>query len=249
MVRRTSVASALVAALLATPGHPLSAQSRTSEIGWVGLFNPSLVEWLDNGNRLTDLCAAARPQSSPWLRCRDEKLAPKMHVVRLWTGPSERTPPAGVLVLMATPGEGLRSFFAGAGGGPAVGFEPDLFDHDWGYGPYFHLTIVERRGAWIRLPEVPFPKGTWINSADMSPEPSMEWLEAGQIASSPVGDLYILGVDGETVRARLEQPAVMWCAAGEPPPLKPAPEIRLSATELYTATGHLRLRIKYTRGC
>ena len=52
-------------------------------------------------------------------------------------------------------------------------------------------------------------------------------------------------VDGQTVRARPEQPADMWCAADE---LKPAREIRLSATELYTPTGHLRLRIKYTRG-
>jgi hypothetical protein len=150
---------------------------------------------------------------------------------------------------MATPGEGLRAFFVEAGGGPATGFDPDLLDGDWGYGPYFHVTIVERRGAWIRLPEVPFPAGTWVNSADISPAPSIRLLEAGTIVSSERGDLYVLGVDGGTVLARPEQPADMWCADGDPPPLKAADAIRLSSKELYTATGHLRLHLKYTRGC
>jgi hypothetical protein len=251
MVRLTSAACALAAVLLSNAARPLLGQTRADggEIGWIGLFNPDLVDWLENQNRLAGLCAEFASGTAPWHRCQADKLAPKIHVVRLWAGPSAASQSVGALLLVATPGEGLRAFFVGVSGGPAVGFEPDLFDGDWGYGPYFHATIVERRGAWIRLPEAPFPKGTWVNSADIAPEPRIEWLEAGEIVSSPVGDLYVLGVERGIVRARPEQAADMWCREGEPPPLKPAEEIRLSSTDLYTATGHLRVRFKYTRGC
>lgn len=57
------------------------------------------------------------------------------------------------------------------------------------------------------------------------------------------------GVNGGEVRARLEQPADMWCDASPAPPISSSAEIRLAGADLYTATGHLRLHVKYTRGC
>ena len=41
----------------------------------------------------------------------------------------------------------------------------------------------------------------------------------------------------------------MRCEGGDPAPVAPAPELRLSHDDTYTFTGHLRLHIKYTRGC
>lgn len=238
----------LLLLLLPGFGRSLPAQAGEPGIGWVGLFNDALVAWLENENRLTDLCGGSAVDES-WYRCRNTQLAPKVHVVPLRSLPHESSRPGGALIIVAAPGKGLAVFYAGVGGGAATRFTPDLFDPDWGYGPYFHLTIVERRGDWIRLPADPFPPDTWFNSRDLSARPAVLWLEPGSIVTSPRGDLHVLEVDGMTVRARLEQPADMWCEAGDPPPVRPAPEIRLRRGDLYTATGHLRLGIKYTRGC
>ena len=219
-----------------------------TEIGWLGLFNGDLVEWLENENRLQSLCANLSQTADEYL-CRDQKLAPKVHVVRLWAGPSENTVPAGSLLVIATPGKGLRALFVLARGGAATEFRPDLFDGDWGYGPYFHVTFLERRATWFRLPEGPFPNGTWLNATDFGGEPEVRLLEAQEIVSSPFGDLFVLGIDRGVLRARLEQEADMWCEPSERPPLRPWQEIRIAVSDLYTATGHLRVHEKYTRGC
>jgi hypothetical protein len=220
----------------------------TTEIGWLGLFNSDLVEWLDNENLLQSLCATFT-QTAEEYQCRDEKLAPKVHVVRLWTGPSDTAASAGSLVVIATPGKGLRGMFVPAKGGAAAEFQPDLFDRDWGYGPYFHETFLERRETWFRLPDEPFPSGTWINAADFGGEPEVRLLESEEIVSSPFGDLVVLGIEGSVLRARPQQDADNWCQPGDPPPLRTWQELRISVSELYTPTGHLRLRKKYTRGC
>ena len=221
----------------------------STEIGWLGLFNRSLVEWLENENQLQQLCSAFTAQSAEWHKCRAEKLAPKIYAVRLWSGPSQKAAPAGSLLLVATPGQGLRSFFVSVSGGAATEFQPDLFDGDWGYGPYFHQTFLERRASWFRLPEEPFPSGTWIDAADLGDEPEVRLLEGEQVVSGPFGDLWVLSIEPDVLRARPEQEADMWCKSGEPPPLKPSQEIRIPVGDLYTPTGHLRIHSKYTRGC
>jgi hypothetical protein len=218
-------------------------------VGWIGIFTTELVEWLENGNRLAELCGSEDKDFETFHRCKVEKMAPKAHLVRLWSEPSASSRPAGSLMLVATPAEGLHAFYAAVEGGPAANFQPDLYDGDWGYGPFFHLTIVERRGSWVRLPEMPFPKNTWLDVRSLGPAPSFEWLEPGRIVTSPRGDLFILAIENGRVRARLEQDRDMWCEGGDQPPATPAPEVPLSHDDVYTTTGHLRLHIKYTRGC
>jgi hypothetical protein len=181
--------------------------------------------------------------------CRDQKLAPRIHVVRLRAGPSEKAAAAGSLLLVAVPGRGLRSYFVPVTGGVATEFQPDLFDRDWGYGPYFHQTFLERRATWFRLPEGPLFKDTWVDSRELGNEPQLQLLEAGLIVASPFGDLFILGIDRDVLRARPEQAADMWCQSGNPPPLAPGRELRIPLRDLYTPTGHLVVRRKYTRGC
>ena len=238
-------------AALATLGMPTASARQavaTSELAWVGLFNTALVEWLENENQIDQLCSGFKQDTDGWRACRRERLAPRTQLVRLWHGPSEQATPAGSLRLVATPGKGLQSFFVPPTGGAGKEFRPDLFDSDWGYGPYFHVTFLERRNTWFRLPEEPFAKNTWINAADLAANPEIRALAPGDIVTSPVGDLFVIGVAPGVLRARPEQPADMWCG-DNPPPLKPWKELRLPLRDVYTATGHLRLHIKYMRGC
>jgi hypothetical protein len=74
-------------------------------------------------------------------------------------------------------------------------------------------------------------------------------LEPGDIVTSPFGDLFVIGAESGVLRARAEQPADMWCRASSRPPLEPWKELRIPFRDLFTAAGHLRVHIKYTRGC
>jgi hypothetical protein len=236
--------------LLAFGPRTLSRQQSAvpTDVGWLGLYNSQLMEWLENENRLRDLCGV--PDASvEWQRCRAEKLAARRLSVRLRSGPSEQATAVGSLLIVATPGRGLRSFFVPAGTRTAIQFRPDQYDSDWGYGPAFHETFLERRDTWFRLPEAPFPAGTWINATQLGDAPDVLLINDQHILSSPFGDLVVLGIDGNVLRVRLEQEPDMWCRDGEPPPLKPWRERRIPLRDLYTATGHLKLHVKYTRGC
>jgi hypothetical protein len=248
MAHAMRIALTCAALLLLFTGRPAAGQA-TIRTGWVGIFTTELVEWLENGNRLAELCGTEDKDFAAFHRCRTEKMATKAHLVRLWSGPSISSRPAGSLVLLASPTDGLQALYAGIDGGPATAFQPDLYDGDWGYGPTFHMTIVEQRGSWVRLPETPFPKETWFDVRALGPEPDFVWLEPERIVTSPLGDLFIIAIENGVIRARLEQERDMWCEGGDQPAAAPATEFRLSHDDTYTPAGHLRLHIKYTRGC
>jgi hypothetical protein len=218
-------------------------------VGWVALYSDAQLSWLENENLMKQLCAGHASQTPAWYACEQALLAARTHVVRLRTAPDSRAPLAGDLIIVALPGKGLQAFYARQQGGPAVAVTPDLYDSDWGYGPYFHATVVERRGTWVRLPEDPFPAGAWLDTVALATADPLRWVNPGDIVTSPRGNLYVTAVSRGEVRARLEQPADMWCDASPAPPLVPSAEVRLAGADLYTATGHLRLHIKYTRGC
>jgi hypothetical protein len=233
------------------PSVSVNRKTNPDEVfGWVGMFNASLVAHLENQNRLGDLCPA-RGDTIAEQRCRAERLAPESLTVRLWSEPSSASPGVGSLLMIATPGHGLSAFFIAQDSVAApVKVDPDLYDPDWGYGPpYFHLSIVEDQRPWVRLPEGPFPKNTWLNIDDISTELITEWLAVGSIVRSPFGDLFITRIDSTGIVARAEQAPDMWCAPGEAPPPKLAPDIVLPRDSLFTPAGRLRVHVKYTRGC
>jgi hypothetical protein len=175
-------------------------------------------------------------------------MEPKVLVVRLKKAPSRRADDAGDVVVMATPGVGLHASYIGPGGGSGRRIAPDLYDGDWGYGPYFHMTVAERRDNWVRLPEDPFPPSTWLDANDLGEMPFRR-LEPEDIVTSPAGDVSVLEVGPGVVRARPEQERDMPCEDGKQGPVAPFTEIRLEGSTLFTDTGHLRLHVKYTRGC
>ena len=121
------------------------------ELAWIGLFNNELVGWLENENRLGELCVAEQG-SQDWQECRATHMEPKVAVIPVRAAPQVDGKRLGEIVLLAAPGRGLRVF--ASAGRVAQRFIPDLFDEDWGYGPYFHQTILERQnhGFAYRFP-------------------------------------------------------------------------------------------------
>jgi hypothetical protein len=251
MFRRTVTLAVTMAfwgagATLCFPDQPKA--NSADGVGWVGLFNDDLATWLENENQLERLCGDMDPGDAKRQACRTEKLAPKVAVIRLFTGPSEGSSRAGSMTIVAKPGDGLHASFTSPGGRTATPFTPDLFDADWGYGPYFHQTFLARRGTWFLLPVDPFRKDTWFNAAELGPEPQVRLLEAGDLVTSRFGDLFILAIEPGIVHARREQDADMWCDV-DPPALERFTPLRLPVRQLYDARGHLQIHIKYTRGC
>ena len=219
------------------------------EAGWVGLYTAEVVTLLENENQLQALCGHASVDTPQWRECRDKNMQPKQHVFQLRSAPRETATPKGALVILATPGQPLRAYYRPAGKVAGIPFIPDLFDADWGYGPYFHQTFLERRGSWFLLPVDPLPSPAWVNIPEPQVRLVREFQETREVVETQRGDLIVLGMNRRSLRARLAQDADMWCQSGDPPPLKPWKEIHLPVETLYGPTGHLRLDIKYKRGC
>lgn len=249
----------LVLVLVVAPASGAGTQAPAREplpatLAWVGLYTDSLVHWLENGNRLDELCPGER-DTEPWLACRNRQMEPRVAVLPVRDGPARQARRLGELVIVATPGRGLSAHASGAAG--ATPFAPDLFDVDWGYGPWFHQTILARRGStWFRVP-IPTLGAGWIDTGEWSggatgalpaEAPHVEVADSGRIVTTPRGDLVILGAANGVLRARPEQDADMWCDT-DPPPLKRWTELRIPFAELFDANGHLLLQVKYTRGC
>jgi hypothetical protein len=243
------IASAALSTILccATFGAAQDNSTNPSGVGWVGLYNSELLQWLENENNISTLCASDVPDSGT---CRDRMLRPKVSRFQLRAAPNKRAAGAGTLIVEATPGKGLRASYAPpTGGGALVPLPPDLFDSDWGYGPFFEYSVVEQRGTWVRLAEVPVGRQTWLDITDLGVDNRILWLQPGDIVESPRGDLYILAVVNGRVRARPEQERDMWCEGGPQPPVAPFRALWLEHSDVRTPTGHIRLRLKYTRGC
>ena len=216
---------------------------------WLGLYTRALIGWLENENRINTLCAQTGAGSSQRDECRAEMLKPRQSEIKLHDEPRPGATPAGTIVVEATPGRGLRAFFRPATGAPATEFVPDLFDVDWGYGPYFHQTFLEQRGPWFLLPAGPLPRPAWVNLSEFGDDANLRRVEVGDIVTGPLGDLFVLGVETGSLRVRPEQKADMLCEGGDPPPLKPFKETLIPANDLYSEDGHLLVKIKHTRGC
>jgi hypothetical protein len=253
MTSKTLVAIGLLGAFAVAGARPAAAgtppPAAGTPPGWVGLFRSELTDWLENVNRLDQLCGP--PASDPsWQHCRARVGAPRTLSVPLFAAPDAQAAVAGSLEIVATPGEGLRVYFIRSKGATPVEFTPDLFDPDYGYGPYFHETFLEQRGTWFRLPGDPFAPGTWIDAADFGDDPHVRLLEAGDVVSSPRGDLSVVAMEGDQLRARPEDPSASPCNADrQPPTVHATGDLRIPIRELYDANGHLLVHLKYTRGC
>ncbi len=215
---------------------------------WIGLYTTEQLGWLENENRLTQICGArdATPNDE-WTRCANEARQPKTHTVPVYDGPSADAPRLGEIETVATPGQGLTVSYRPSEREP-IPFTPDLYLQDWGYGPYFHLSVLTKDENWVMLPADPFARPVWMDVSTLHEYAFLEpYLE--QIVTTGDGDWVILGFEHDGVWLRPEQPADMWCGGGDPPPLQPTDSVFWSGEDLRDERDHLTIRPKYMKGC
>ena len=92
-------------------GRPQS----TGSPEWVGLFSLELIGWLENENRLDEICGRGAVQPTEVYRSREDALEPKMLAVPLRTGPSDEARSVGRLIVVAVPGRGLSAHYTPSG--------------------------------------------------------------------------------------------------------------------------------------
>ena len=218
---------------------------------WVALYDPRELLRLENENRIDELCA----NSTNMDRCYADAFAPSVVAHALRAGSRDDAESIGELIVVAVPGRGFSAFYFPGGrerpadDEPATPFTPDLWLADWGYGPYFHQTIVGREGDWFRLPPGPWQNEVWIERTAADEMGLLIEVRAGEILEMGGSGYVVLSAEREALVLRAEQPADMWCEPGDVPAIVPDEGIRWTRDELSDARGHLRFTIKYLKGC
>jgi hypothetical protein len=212
---------------------------------WVGLYDPAQLGWLENENRLGELCN----DSATLAECYSKYLAPLVSVYPLHAEPDNSSRHVGDLIVVAVPGRGLSSYFRVAGSQHTTRFTPDLFLQDWGYGPYFHQTVSARSGDWFKLPRGPWENEVWVHRENESERSTVIVVHPGDIVEMNGASWYVMAVERDALLVRAEQPADHWCGEGDPPALTPSETTRFSREQLLDSDGRLVLRLKYLKGC
>jgi hypothetical protein len=227
----------------------LNSIAAEQKLQWVGLYNGELLQWLENENQLAVLCPKSLPMEK-LQACKSEKLRAKKLELSVFESPQVNNK-IGSLVITATPGKGLTIAFQKQNTAQLVSFEPDLFDVDWGYGPYFHQTVLDQKGEWILLPALPLPQSGWINLADLKESIALVLRQAELETVYEMGNqsVVITKFTDTGITARSEQPSDMWCQEGDAPKLKSFTSCEIKYQDLFDLNRHLKIKPKYKRGC
>lgn len=213
---------------------------------WVALYGSAPVDRLSNEYRLAEVCT----ESATLEKCYRQQLAPSVVSTSLHAGPDDETSVVGEILLVVTPGRGLSAFYRPEQPSIApVYFMPDIFMGDWGYGYYFHQTIADRSGDWFKLPRGPWPTPVWLRVPPDTQGERVMAVRGDDIIEMAGSGWYVVSSGQDYLVLRPEQPRDMWCAEGDPPPIRDVEPTHFSRADLLDADGHLVVRPRYLKGC
>ncbi len=208
----------------------------------IALYKHDLTGWLENENRMNEICPTQdKACVVKALLARTDKMSVYDH-------------PAGKIIanleVVYTPGKGMTTNLTQDG--KTYPFKPPIYDNDWGYGPYFHATMLDQQGAWKQI-VLPSIQSGWVEL------PEAEILELAQYKESvytllgsitPSRPVFVIvKSNNESLTVRDEQPSDMDCAAGGSPPLAPFKEQVIPLSHIYDDNCNLLLVPAYPRGC
>ena len=224
---------------------PQNAYSQEGFRAWVGLYNPAHLGWLENENRITELCADAIALAE----CYAQNLGPRLSFYSLHQAPNASSPRLGEIIVVAVPGRALSAHFRPAGTSQLNSFTPDLFLQDWGYGPYFHQTVSAAQQNWFQLPMGPWEDAVWLHRESEAEQSSLIELRAGDFIEMAGSSFYVVDAEPDALDLRAEQPGDHWCEEGDPPPIEAVEPNSFTRADLIDSQGHLSFQLKYLKGC
>lgn len=209
---------------------------------WVGLFNNEMIVWLENENTFF---VNRRVDITETMNRQDPLLQPKSWFLDVKEQPRKESKSLGRIAIHAMPGEGLTASFLPIGSDKPVAFTPDIYCSDWGYGPYFHQTVLQRRGSWFQLPKMPFPRPVWINLEELSDPPHVLPVTTGEVYTLGNENIVVVDSDDEAVIVREEDDSDTDYDKQLPQQFKTR---RIPYGLLFRKDAHLRLKFAYIRG-
>lgn len=257
MKKKLSTLTMLLSLFLLSPvSSPVIEETEHSSIGWagwVGLWNSEMVRWAENANQIYKLCPKSMDTDS-YKKCREQNLSKKTWIIPAYKNPKNTSPKVGEILITVKPGSSFIASFKNNSENndnkkTITDFEPDLFDQDWGYGPFFHQTILEKKGNWIKLPIQSLLAPVWINPKDSIKHSDNITVTENVVYILDSESIVITKINDDTVFFRSEQESDMWCGEGAPPKLKTSKVKKINLKQLYDSQKHLKLDIKYKRGC
>lgn len=240
-----SILFGLFSFLLASPAFAACPATVKTPLSFVSLWNDEAAANLENLNQLETLC----PEGDKTADCLQKALQPNLRTIPIFSAP-EAKQPLGAFITLFTPGKGASLSYLDlqTPQGFTIDTEPDMFDPDWGYGPYFHQTLISQQGDWyeVAVPSAPHKTG-WVQ---LKNNPDILTLEkGGRLVTLASRSYAIADIKDDYILLRDEQPADFACGAENPPPLEDFTPIKVPLAELYTNSCQLRLKVGYTRGC
>ncbi len=203
----------------------------------VGLFKTDLLDWLENENQLDTLCPTHDQV------CTTKALSPLIDKIPVYDHPFRKV--IADLEITYTPGKGMTASLVQSG--KVYPFELPIYASDWSYGPYFHATLLDKRGVWknVALPRI---LSGWIEL----PEAEIYRLNAkNQINLLDGHEIVIIKSDSKSLTFREIQSHDMWENGdkGSLPPLARFKKHIIPVSRAYDNKCNLRLLPEMTKGC
>jgi hypothetical protein len=217
-------------------------------LGWIGLYSADMLDWMENQNKINmeEICPKSMVTEER-NTCIENHLKPIRKKIDVRKAPTRQSQILGQIEIIATPVEGLSAVWITPTS--SLPFMTEMYDQDWGYGTYFHMTVLGRQGTWFLLPQNPFPYPAWIDISELTLKSDFKSVDIGEVYIFEHENIVICSIGKETVTVREEQPADIWCDGGDPPPISLKNLRTLKIHELFDKDCHLKLHVKYTRGC
>lgn len=127
---------------------------------------------------------------------------------------------------------------------------PHLYDPDWGYGPWFHLTVLDVKQGWVKV-EVSDKIGeVWADFGKAFGNSNIAFheLQVDDIYRYDNKPIVIEYLNSDALIVRDEQPIDMHCG-DEILAYKPYTTWEIDRSDWINTKGISRFSVPYTRGC
>lgn len=201
----------------------------------IPLFKTNFLGLLENENRLTEICPT-QDQA-----CVNNALLVHTDKIPVYDRPAGK--PIADLEVTYTPGKGITATLIQDT--KSFSFTPPIHDTDWGYGPWFHATLLDQNGVWKHIVLPPVGTG-WLELAETE---SIQLTESDAVYVLNGRNIVILKSSSSILTVRDEQPSDMWCGDGDAPPFQTFKEEIILIDKVYDNQCTLLLSPAYKRGC